>query len=343
LRQLGICRFCVKMVNVKSKSNARSGGAVTSPSVDFINTGHAAQSRYIAALMNPFAAPAVPIPDSFLPAHCAKIGYESTQTGVKGFRMNFRKNSQDVTGDYTVELIAWDAGGNNIINKSYTSEVGARLVAGGLAFEDGAQADSIGGFVTYSQIDQASDGTTTESVNEDDRTERNNGYGSLTYSLNRRQALDFEGNAYSSLLIDFSAAKDVILRFVAIVECDGDQGFTESVVSTSDFVLTQTMMNHHAGVFADTPHPKYTGHLPPILTDLKSVPTHHFSDMWHSAAGWVSSAAGWAWKHRGAVTQWANKAHDVYKYVSGFSGSITAARTGEIMSLGARAAPLLLA
>jgi len=66
--QLDSCRFCVKMSNIKNKNNARTGGAVSPPNtgIDFINTGHAAQARYMAALANPFASPAVPIPDSFL-------------------------------------------------------------------------------------------------------------------------------------------------------------------------------------------------------------------------------------------------------------------------------------
>jgi hypothetical protein len=332
------------MVNVKSKSNVRTGGAVTSPNVDFINTGHAAQSRYIAALTNPFAAPAVPIPDSFLKAHCAKAGLEQSLVGVKQIKLTFHKTGGSPTGNYRVAFDCTDVNGAPIFPaKLYDSLVGTRLVAAGLSFEDGAKASDVGGFVTYSQRDAAYDGTSFEDVMVDSRTERNYGYGTLTYNLNRRQALDFEGDSHIQLKIEFSEAKDLVVRFVAIVECDGQQGFSEGIVAQNDYVITQTIQNHHAGVFGDTPHPKTTAHLPPHLTTVAPHTTHHFSDMWHTAANWVSSAAGWAWKHKPQITAWAQKAEQVYRDVSAFRGSITAARTGEIMSLGARAAPLLLA
>lgn len=332
------------MVNVKSKSNARTGGAVTSPNVDFINTGHAAQSRYIAALTNPFAAPAVPIPDSFLKAHCAKAGFEETLTGVKTLRLSFSKTVDTSTGNYRLQFSAKDVNDVNIFSpKSYGTFVGARLVGAGISFEDGAQASDVGGFVSYKQRDAAYDGTTFKDVMLDSRTERNYGYGTLTYNLNRRQALEFEGDAFSELIIEFSEVKDLIVRFVGITECDGAQGFVESVVAQNDYLITQTIQNHHAGVFGDTPHPKTTTHLPPKLTALAPHTTHHFSDMWHTAANWVSSAAGWAWKHKPQITAWAHKADQVYRDLSAFRGSITAARTGEIMSIGVRAAPLLLA
>jgi hypothetical protein len=330
------------MVNVKSKSNARSGGAVTSPNVDFINTGHAAQSRYIAALVNPFAAPAVPIPDSFLKAHCAKAGYETSLTNVKKINIDFSKTADGATGNYTVFFRALDANYASIVTKSFTSTVGTRLVAAGLAFEDGAKASDVGGFVTYRQTDGAYDGTY-EVVNDDARTERNYGYGSLTYNLTRRQLLEFEGDASTNISIEFSEPKELVVRWSAIMECDGSQGFVEGVVGQNDFIVTQTIQNHHAGSFGDTPHPTANTHLPPHLTDVAPHTTHHFSDMWHTAANWVSSAAGWAWKHKGQIQSWANKAEDVYRELSTFRGSITAARTGEIMSIGARAAPLLLA
>lgn len=331
------------MVNMKSKNNARTGGAVSSPKVDFINTGHASQSRYIAALTNPFAAPAVPIPDSFLTAHCAKAGFESTLSGVYILELSFRKTADDVTGNYAAQFKAYNLSGGVVLDKSYTSSVGTRLVAGGISFEDGAQASDVGGFVTYEQQDSAWDGNSFETVGSDTRTERNYGFGSLTYNLNRRQAMDFEGNAHTNLRITFSDAKDIIVRYAAILECDGIQGLTENVVSQSDFIITQTLQNHHAGVFGDTPHPQTNTHLPPSLTDLAPHTTHHFSDMWHTAASWVSAAAGWTWKHRPQIQAWASKAPQIYRDVSAFRGSITAARTGEIMSLGARAAPLLLA
>lgn len=334
------------MVNVKSKNNARMGGAVTSPNVDFINTGHAAQSRYIAALMNPFAAPAVPIPDSFLKAHCAKIGAEKTLSNVKTCNLFFNKTSSslnDSTGDYILIMQVLDSGGTELYRKDATSTIGARLVAAGISFEDGDQASDIGGFVEYIQQDSAFGGSTYEIVSKDTRSERNYGYGSLTYSPVRRQALDFEGKIETMLRIEFNSPKDLIVRFGAIVETDGEQGFIEGIVSQNDYLITQSLENHHAGVFGDTPYPKNTSHLLPHLTTMQPVPTHHWSDMWHTAANWVSSAAGWAWKHKPRITAWANQAGAVYRDLSNFRGSITAARTGEIMSLGARAAPLLLA
>ena len=333
------------MVNVKSKSNARTGAPQMSPNVDFINTGHAAQSRYIAALANPWAAPAVPIPDSFLKAHCAKVGWEDTHSNCKAAQLRFYKNADSASGNYTIELNTFNNLGQVMDSRIYSTTVGARLVAGGISFEDGEKASDVGGFVTYEQQDKAYDPSTgsSEVVLMDSRTERNYGYGSLTYSLNRRQAMDFEGEAMSVIRIEFSDVKSLIIRFAAIVECDGSQGFTEGIVAQNDFIITQTIQNHHAGVFGDTPHPKTTTHLPPNLTALAPHTTHHFSDMWHTAASWVSSAAGWAWKHKPQIAAWANKAEQIYRDVSAFRGSITAARTGEIMSLGARAAPLLLA
>lgn len=345
MRQFRCFRVCVKMVNVKSKSNARTGGTVMSPNVDFINTGHAAQSRYIAALTNPWAAPAVPIPDSFLKAHCAKIGWEDQHSNCKSARIDFEKASDSPSGNYSVRLRTFDANGTLLDMRQYNTNVGSRLVAAGIAFEDGEKASDVGGFVTYRQYDRAYDPTTgqSETVLMDTRTERNYGYGSLTYSLNRRQAMDFEGEASTQLRIEFTEAKDLIIRFAVIAECDGIQGFSEGIVAQNDFLITQTIQNHHAGVFGDTPHPKTTAHLSPAITTLAPHTTHHFSDMWHTAANWVSSAAGWAWKHKPQITAWAQKAEQVYRDVSAFRGSITAARTGEIMSLGARAAPLLLA
>lgn len=334
------------MVNVKSKNNARMGGAVTSPNVDFINTGHAAQSRYVAALMNPFSAPAVPIPDSFLKAHCAKVGFEKTLTGVKRVYMAFSKNfasSQQSTGDYSVDMYALDAAGSALAHKVQTCSIGARLVAAGITFEDGDQASDIGGFVEYTQQDSAYGGGTYEVVSKDTRTERNYGYGSLTYTPVRRQALDFEGNVEILLEINFQTPKDLIVRFAAIIETDGEQGFNEGIVAQNDYIITQSLDNHHAGVFGDTPYPKNTSHLLPHTTKLAPTATHHWSDMWHAAGSWVSSAAGWAWRHKPRIAAWANQAGQVYRDLQSFRGSITAARTGEIMSLGARAAPLLLA
>jgi hypothetical protein len=332
------------MTNTRNKNNARTGGAVlSSPNVDFINEGHAAQARYIAALANPFAAPAIPIPDSFLPAHCAKMGREITATITK-MKVQFTKYADEATGDYAVNF-AWYNGNNNIGAYQATSEVGARLVAAGISFEDGTAAADVGGFVTYRQLDQAYSATAAaaETVDSDERLERNRGFGSLTYKLNRRQMLEFEGNGRVELEIEFDQAKSVIARFVAIVETDGKQGFVESVVSQNEFLVTSSMDNVHAGVFSDIPHPRSNGHLMPMHADLTQNGGYHFKDVWHAAGNWVSAAAGWAWKHRNQVASWANKAGQVYKDLSAFGGSITASMDGTILSLGARAAPLMLA
>jgi hypothetical protein len=224
------------------------------------------------------------------------------------------------------------------------SEVGSRLVAAGISFEDGTAAADLGGFVTYNQYDRANGGgTATETVNIDKRIERNRGYGSLTYKLNRRQMLEFEGNGRVDLTIVFDSPKSVIARFAAIVETDGQQGFVENVVSQADFIITSSLDNVHAGVFADIALPRGNSHLLPTHADLTQSGGHHFRDVWHAAANWVSTAAGWAWKHRTTVASWANKAGDVYRDLSAFSGSITGSIDGSILALGARAAPLMLA
>lgn len=338
------------MTNTKKKNNARTGGAALSPpNVDFINEGHAAQARYIAALANPFAAPAIPIPDSFLPAHCAKIGREITATITK-MMLIFSKAQAEATGDYYVTF-AWYNGNTNVGSYTTSSEVGARLVAAGISFEDGTAAADVGGFVSYKQLDQAYSAITgsngsalpVEAVDSDERLERNRGYGSLTYKLNRRQMLEFEGSGRVELLIDFDSPKSVIARFAAIVETDGKQGFVESIASQNEFVVTSSMDNVHAGVFSDIPHPRSNGHLMPVHADLTQNGGYHFKDVWHAAGNWVSAAAGWAWKHSNQIASWANRAGQVYKDLSAFGGSITASMDGSILSLGARAAPLLLA
>jgi len=337
------CRSCVKMNNTKNKNNARTGGAaLSSPNVDFINEGHAAQARYIAAMANPFAAPAVPIPDSFLPAHCAKIGKEITVTADK-LVLLFSKSAAEATGDYMVQY-AWYNGTTEIDYYVAESSVGARLVGAGISFEDGTAAADVGGFATYRQQNEAwgAEGAV-ELVDIDERIERNLGYGSLTYKLTRRQMLEFEGNGRVKLEITFDSPKSIIARFAAIVETDGVQGFVELTSSQRTFVVTSSMDNVHAGVFADIPHPRSNGHLLPIHADLTQNGGYHFKDVWHAAGNWVSAAAGWAWKHRNQVTAWANKAGQVYRDLSAFGGSITASMDGSILSLGARAAPLMLA
>jgi len=337
------CRSCVKMNNIKTKNNARTGGAVLSSpkNVDFINQGHASQARYLAAMANPFASPAVPIPDSFLQAHVCKIGREITAV-VDAVQIVFKRANNEPTGDYMVSF-DWYNNGVAVGNYTATSEVGARLVAAGIMFEDGTATSDIGGFVTYSQIDAANNQTSFEQVDTDQRIERNRGYGSLTYKLNRRQMLDFEGNGEVDLRISFDSPKNMIVRFAAIVETDGKQGFVENVASQAQFVVTTTMDNVHAGVFADIPHPRSNGHLLPPHADLTTNGGHHFKDVWYAAANWVSSAAGWAWRHKNQVASWANKAGEVYRDLSTFGGSITGALDGSIMTLGASAAPLLLA
>jgi len=336
------CRSCVKMINNKNKNNARNGGAVSSPNVDFINEGHAAQARYIAAMTNPFSAPPVPIPDSFLPAHCCKLGREVTAV-VDKLLVDFRKSNEGSTGDYRISL-KWQNGNTVVGEYVATSLVGSRLVAAGISFEDGTAAADVGGFVTYTQSDEAfGSAGGGELVSTDTRIERNQGYGSITYNLNRRQMLDFEGEGRVLLKIEFDSPKNVIARFVAIAETDGKQGFVEDVVSQSEFTITSSVDNIHAGVFADIPHPRSNAHLLPIHSDITLHGGHHFKDVWNVAASWVSSAAGWAWKHKTQVANWANKAGQVYKDLTAFGGSISGSIDGTILSIGARAAPLLLA
>jgi hypothetical protein len=193
------------MSNTKNKNNARNGeAALSSPTgVEFINTGHAAQARYLAALANPFASPAVPIPDSFLTAHVSKMGLETTLTGVRQLNMHFRKVNDEPTGDYRVTF-EWYTGSVWTTVSEYVSNIGARLVAGGIAFEDIGRADALEGTVTYTQKDGAYDGTQYEEVYVDSRMERNRGFGMRLYELNRRQALDFEGHGTTIVSINFS-------------------------------------------------------------------------------------------------------------------------------------------
>jgi len=156
---------------MKNKNNARTGGAVSPPNtgIDFINTGHAAQARYMAALANPFASPAVPIPDSFLEAHVSKIAKETVIDGVQNLQIKFYKSTEDATGDYSIQYRYQTAAGwVDLVTE--TSEVGARLVAAGIAFEDVGQLDSLEGVITYTQENWAIQGShTTEFVNKSER------------------------------------------------------------------------------------------------------------------------------------------------------------------------------
>jgi len=338
---------------MKNKNNARTGGAVvTTPNkrVEFINTGHAAQSVYLAALANPFASPAVPIPDSFLPAHVSKVGLEkvfSEITNVDELALKFFKVGNEVTGDYGIE-IASRRGNTWTTDKLVTCETGARLVAAGISFEDIGRADELQGMVTYTQENGASGGpiggpSAYETVSLSERSARNEGFGCTLYELQRRQALEFQGNSQTRLSILFSNRVNIVARFSAIVEFDGEIGFTEHKISNKNFVITSSMPNYHAGIFADTPHPDLDHSLLlPSHTEVTHHNAGHHSSALTAAAHWVSSSAGWLWKHRDAAAKIISKAPEYYKAMTRFGGSITSA-SGQIMSLGARAAPLAIA
>jgi len=330
------------MTNTSKKSNVRNGGPVSTPtSLEFINTGHAAQARYLAALANPFASPAVPIPDSFLTAHVSKMGYESVIADCRGLRIAFYKQADEPTGDYKCTLEA-NNGTGWVTKRTFTSDVGARLVAAGIAFEDASPADSIGGVVTYSQINEAYDGSTYENIDSDVRTERNRGDGAIVYQVMRRQALDFEGEAHTTLLIEFSSSITVVAKFAVIAETDGTQGFTEVRSSSKDFLITSSYDNHHAGVFADIPVPDFDSSLMPAnhaTVEIDGNGTHRGALA--AAAHWVASASGWAWKHKDAIGKFVYRLPQYYHAAVNFGGSIVS-HTGQILSLGARATPLML-
>jgi len=330
---------------MKNKNNARTGGAVSplNTGIDFINTGHAAQARYMAALANPFASPAVPIPDSFLDAHVSKIAKEVVIDAVQKIELKFYKPTEEATGDYAIQFGYKTSAGWNYITTE-TSEVGARLVAAGIAFEDVGQLDSLEGVITYSQENFAYDGNgSSEFVSKSERLSRNVGHGTTLYELMRRQALEFEGNAYTVLTIAFSSARNIIARWSAITETDGKQGFVEREGSNKDFVITSSYPNHHAGVFGDTPMPALDHSL--MLPSHTQVTNHHpvaHTSALQAAAHWVSSAAGWAWKHKDAIGNALKKSASYYQAMTKYGGSIMS-NSGQIMALGARAAPLAIA
>jgi len=330
---------------MKNKNNARTGGAVSPPNtgIDFINTGHAAQARYMAALANPFASPAVPIPDSFLEAHVSKIAKEMVIDGVQKLQIKFYKSTEDATGDYSIQYRYQTAAGW-VDPVTEISEVGARLVAAGIAFEDVGQLDSLEGVITYTQENWAlQGGVGTEFVNQSERLSRNVGHGTTLYEPMRRQALDFEGDAYTILTIAFSTARNIIARWSAITETDGKQGFVERESSNKDFVITSSYPNHHAGVFGDTPMPALDHSL--MLPSHTQVTNHHpvaHTSALQAAAHWVSSAAGWAWKHKDAIGNALKKSASYYQAMTKYGGSIMS-NSGQIMALGARAAPLAIA
>lgn len=334
---------------MKNKNNARTGGAVLSPSnkgLEFINTGHAAQSRYLAALANPFASPAVPIPDSFLTAHVAKAAletvYSGSNTGVDELEIVFLKTSDATTGDFQLKFRS-KRGNTWTDDRVYNSAVGTRLVAAGISFEDIGKADDIEGVVTYEQRNGAYNGASGEDVSKTSRSSRNIGYGTTLYELQRRQALDFEGDIHTALNIKFSHQSNMLVRFCAITESDGDVGFTENKISNKDFIISGVIQNHHAGVFADTPHPDLDHSLiEPSHTDVHEHNAGHHSTALIAAAHWVSSAAGWLWKHKDKAAGLIKAAPKYYHEMTKYGGSIMGA-SGQIMSLGARAAPLAIA
>jgi len=331
------------MNNTSKKNNARNGGPVSTPTnrLEFINTGHAAQARYLAALANPFASPAVPIPDSFLTAHVSKVGYESVISNCRGLGLQFLKIHDDPTGDYEVRLNKFDGTAWTVV-KSYSSEIGARLVAAGIAYEDTSAADSIGGTVTYTQYNSADNAVSHEVVDTDVRMERNSGFGAIMYELMRRQALEFEGSAYTNLEIMFSSSITVIAKFAAILETDGLQGFVESRLSSKDFLITSSYLNHHAGLFADIPMPAFDHSLiPPSHTNVEIDGNGKHHGALSAAAHWVASAAGWVWKNKDAIGKVAAKLPAYYQAAVNYGGSIVS-HSGQILSLGARAAPLML-
>jgi len=282
---------------MKNKNNARTGGAVSplKQGVDFINTGHAAQARYLAALANPYASPAVPIPDSFLEAHVSKIALEQVLDNVSELAFQLVRIADEATGDYRLRF-QYRVGSTWTELTEEASEVGARLVAAGIAFEDVGKIDDYEGVVTYAQDNSAYAGAGAgESVSNSARLSRNVGHGTIVYEPQRRQALEFEGNANTILSIKFSSPINLIARFVAIVETDGAQGFVERETSNKDFLITSSYPNHHAGVFADIPLPAldHSLILPNHTVVDKHNPTHHTTAL-QAAAHWVSSAAGWA-------------------------------------------------
>lgn len=332
---------------MKNKNNARTGGAVLSPSnkgLEFINTGHAAQSRYLAALANPFASPAVPIPDSFLTAHVAKAALETVYTnGVDELKLEFFRTAKEATGDYKLRFSS-KRGSVWTNDKEFTSEVGTRLVAAGLSFEDIGKADDVEGVVTYKQTNRAYNFVNgSEDVSKSERSSRNVGFGTILYELQRRQALDFEGDARTEISIVFTHQSNMLVRFCAITESDGDVGFAENRISNKDFIVSGQIQNYHAGAFADTPHPDLDHSLiDPAHTDVQEHNAGHHSTALTAAAHWVSSAAGWFWKHKDKAAGLIKAAPKFYHDMTKYGGSIMSA-SGQIMSLGARAAPLAIA
>lgn len=290
-----------KLRTVNNASSAMSQSKLMKEQPVFHNTGHAAQSRYVAALTNPWAAPPVPIPDSFLEANVAKVAKEIIVQDATNLYLTFYKFADSPTGDYKLEVLATNSVGAELHRSTYDSAVGTRLVAAGICFEDSRNITDISGLVTYSHISSAFKGGVYEPVYSDVKTERNNGTGSMRYTPKRRQALDFEGTVSEQLRLDFSEPFRGVVRIAAIAEFDGSVGFTETLTSNTDFVLTNVMQNYHAGQFADTPLPDVDVHVHPSHTSIEKTGSSIFNTIWHAASHFVSQAAGWANKHPAAT------------------------------------------
>jgi hypothetical protein len=269
------------------------------------------------------------------------MGLEEVFANCMGLKIEAYRVRDDPTGDYKVNLMTFNGSVWNV-RRTFESEVGARIVAAGIAYEDASPADSIGGVTTYSQTDGAYNAGVYEFVDRDVRTERNRGDGAICYQLMRRQALEFEGSSQTILEIMFSQSITVVAKFAVIAETDGVQGFTENRVSSKDFLITSSYDNHHAGIFADIPVPEFDYSLiPPSHTTIEIDGNDKHRGALSAAAHWVATAAGWVWKHKDSIGKVVNRLPHYYHAAVNFGGSIVS-HTGQILSLGARAAPLML-
>jgi len=323
----------------KAKKIAKTkGNALPSGALEFHNPGHAAQSRYIAALVNPFAAPPVPIPDSFLTAHCVKIAKEVVVTSCGTALLSFVKSSDDSTGNYQVYFTTFSTAGVAQTTAVYTCNTGCRIVAAGVHYENSASPLNINGMVTLKQTSgAAAPGLAVENSRIVSTTHRDTGEGNMRYAPLRRQSLSFEGDASEKLEVVFTTAFTGILRFAFLGEVDGDSGFVENIASNNDFVLTTHMANHHAGQFADTPLPDvHATSIPAKHTALQKAGNSLFHGLWSAGSSFVSSAAGWAVKNPTT----AFNAIKQLPYVGSLFGSSSVVASMETAAI--RAAPSLL-